>query len=441
MHYTSAFYMRLSLLNFDQRAGSLEEKSCPIERFGRNIMNNLKRRTLFCLLSGAALSAVSFSHATAQDRTSVKIGYAVSKSGANATGAGITTIPNYKLWVKEVNDAGGLTLPDGKRLTVDVVEYDDRSSAEDAVRFTERLASQDKVDFILPPWGTGFNLAVAPLYDRFGYPQLAVTGVTDKAPDFAARWKKSFWMLGGGHDYANALADVLKAAREAGQINDRVAVISVADGFGIDLIKAARPALKEAGFTLAYDKSYPVGTSDFAALVNEAAASGADSFIAFSYPPDSFAVTKQAQTARYNPKVFYVGVGGAFPIFPKVSDGKQEGVISIGGVDGSSDRIEDYFKRHEAFIGTKPDSWASAITYASLEMLAQSIERVGLDKAAVAGELSTGSFDTVIGPVKLEDNQLRQLWWAGQWQGERFVAIAPAERPGAAKPLVPKPQW
>lgn len=115
-------------------------------------MNNLKRRTLFCLLSGAALSAVSFSHATAQDRTSVKIGYAVSKSGANATGAGITTIPNYKLWVKEVNDAGGLTLPDGKRLPVDVVEYDDRSSAEDAVRFTERLASQDKVDFILPPW-------------------------------------------------------------------------------------------------------------------------------------------------------------------------------------------------------------------------------------------------------------------------------------------------
>ncbi|MNV87954.1 hypothetical protein D3C71_1821170 [compost metagenome] len=74
-------------------------------------------------------------------------------------------------------------------------------------------------------------------------------------------------------------------------------------------------------------------------------------------------------------------------------------------------------------------------------MLAQSIQRVGLDKVAVANELSTGSFDTVIGPVKLEDNQLRQLWWAGQWQGERFVAIAPADRPGAAKPVVPKPQW
>lgn len=404
-------------------------------------MHILKRRTLFCLISTFALSTVSFGPALAQERTSVKIGYAVSKSGPNATGAGITTIPNYTLWVKEVNEAGGLQMPDGKRLPIEAIEYDDRSSAEDAVRLTERLASQDEVDFILPPWGTGFNLAVAPLYDRFGYPQLAVTGVTDKAPEFAARWKKSFWMLGGGHDYAVALAQVLKTAREAGTINDKVAVISVADGFGIDLIKAARPALEEAGFTLAYDKTYPAGTSDFAALMNEAVGSGADSFIAFSYPPDSFAVTKQAQTAKYNPKVFYVGVGGAFPIFPKVSEGRQEGVMSIGGVDGSSQKIEDYFKRHEALIGVKPDSWASAITYASLEMLAQAIGRVGLDRAAVSAELSSGSFETVIGPVKLEDNQLRQLWLAGQWQKDRFVAIAPADRAGAASPIIPKPAW
>lgn len=120
-------------------------------------MTILKRRTLFCLLSGIAVSAITPSLSHAQDRTSVKIGYAVSKSGANATGAGITTIPNYKLWVKEVNDAGGLTLPDGSRLPIEVVEYDDRSSAEDAVRSTERLASQDKVDFLLPPWGPGLT--------------------------------------------------------------------------------------------------------------------------------------------------------------------------------------------------------------------------------------------------------------------------------------------
>ncbi len=130
-------------------------------------------------LSAVGLSAVLFSAtaepAIAQERTSVKIGYVVSKTGANAGGAGITTIPNYVLWVKEIKDAGGLELPGGKRLPIEVIEYDDRSSAEEVVRATERLATQDKVDFILAPWGTGFNLAVAPLFDRFGYPQLAVS--------------------------------------------------------------------------------------------------------------------------------------------------------------------------------------------------------------------------------------------------------------------------
>ena len=404
-------------------------------------MQELTRRRVTALMAGAAVLALTATAPFAQERQSVRIGYAVSMSGANATGAGITTLPNYRLWVHEVNEAGGLTLSDGSRLPIEVVEYDDRSSAEDAVRAVERLATQDRVDFILPPWGTGFNLAIAPMMDRFGYPQLAVTGVTDRAAEFAERWPRSYWMLGGGRDYAQSLAEVLAAAREAGQVNDRVAVISVADGFGIDLISAARPALAEAGFTLAYDRTYPVGTSDFAAMIAEAQNSGADSFIAFSYPPESFAVTNQARTAGFNPAVFYVGVGGAFPIYPNVAQGAHEGVISIGGVDGGSERIADYFARHNAFIGQNPDSWASAITYASLEMLAQSIERVGLDRDAIAAELSSGAFDTVIGPVQLEDNQLRSLWLAGQWQGDRFVAIAPSGREGAAAPIIPKPEW
>ena len=151
--------------------------------------NTSRRRALKTLsLSAILLCTTAGFSAIAQERTSVKIGYVVSKTGPNAGGAGITTIPNYVLWAKEVKDAGGLELPGGKRLPIEVIEYDDRSSAEEVVRATERLATQDKVDFILAPWGTGFNLAVAPLFDRFGYPQLAVSAVTDKAPQFVKRW-------------------------------------------------------------------------------------------------------------------------------------------------------------------------------------------------------------------------------------------------------------
>ena len=405
-----------------------------------------ERRGVLRLAALAASAAIAYgaggataSHA--QDRSSVKIGYAVSKTGVNAAGAGVTTIPNYKLWVDDVNKAGGLKLPDGSQLPIEITEYDDRSAAEEAVRAIERLATQDKVDFILPPWGTGFNLAIAPLMDRLGYPQLAVTAVTDKAPEFAARWKKSFWLLGGGSDYAKSLAGVMATARDAGTINNKVAMISVADGFGIDLVNGARPALTEAGFELAYDKTYPLGTTDFGTLVNEAQASGADTFIAFSYPPGSFALTKQAQVVSFNPKVFYLGVGVAFPIYPKMNDGNVEGVMSLGGVDTGSEEIASYFERHTALNGQPPDSWASAVTYASLQMLQQAIERKGLDRDAVSQELSSGEFETILGKIRMEDNQLRTLWWTGQWQDGKFVAIAPADREGAGEAVIPKPAW
>jgi branched-chain amino acid transport system substrate-binding protein len=93
-----------------------------------------------CLVAGAA----------AQAQNSIKIGYAISKTGPNTGGASITTLPNYQLWVKEVNAAGGIMLS-GKRVPVEIVEYDDRSNSEEAVKAVERLATQDKVDFILPP--------------------------------------------------------------------------------------------------------------------------------------------------------------------------------------------------------------------------------------------------------------------------------------------------
>lgn len=104
-------------------------------------MQELTRRRVTALMAGAAVLALTATAPFAQERQSVRIGYAVSMSGANATGAGITTLPNYRLWVHEVNEAGGLTLSDGSRLPIEVVEYDDRSSAEDAVRAVERLAT------------------------------------------------------------------------------------------------------------------------------------------------------------------------------------------------------------------------------------------------------------------------------------------------------------
>lgn len=406
-------------------------------------MTVFNRRTV---LQGAGLAALTAAvgpsfKVLGQDRTALRIGYAVAKTGANAGGAGMTTIPNYQLWVKDVNDAGGIALKSGK-VPIEIIEYDDRSAAEETVRAIERLATQDKVDFILAPYGTGTNLASGPTFDKFGYPQLAVTAVTDMAPEFARRWTKSFWMLGGGSDYATSLVRLLAGQRDAGTINNKVAIASVTDGFGIDLSKAATPAFTEAGFELVYDKSYPLGTADFAPIINEVAGLGADTFVGFTYPPDTFAFTQQSIVANFNPKVFYLGVGTAFPSFARVNGANANGVMGTGGVDGSSDLIADYFARHRALIGEDPDSWASAVTYASLQILQQAIEKVGdVDRQAVAAEIASGEFDTIIGKVKLVDNQLRALWTVGQWQDGTFVGLMHTERTDVGEPILPKPAW
>ena len=152
-------------------------------------------------LSGLALAgALSLAAPAAMAQDKVKIGYAISKTGPNAGGANITQIPNYQLWVKEVNDKGGL-LVGGKRLPIEVIEYDDRSNSEEAVRAVERLITQDKVDLLFPPWGTGLNLAVGPVFNKYGYPQLTFSAVTDRAPDLAKRLPNSFWFLGNSKQY------------------------------------------------------------------------------------------------------------------------------------------------------------------------------------------------------------------------------------------------
>jgi branched-chain amino acid transport system substrate-binding protein len=114
-------------------------------------------RRKFAIVSGAALTAAGIPWARAAGPPDkIRIGYAISLNGPFTQAAAITTLPNYKLWIHDVNERGGIMVKQyGKRLPIDVVEYDDGSSQENAIRLTEKLISDDKVDFALPPWGTG----------------------------------------------------------------------------------------------------------------------------------------------------------------------------------------------------------------------------------------------------------------------------------------------
>jgi branched-chain amino acid transport system substrate-binding protein len=400
----------------------------------------MRLSTIVAAFAGMMASGIA---AHGQTPNSIRIGYAISLSGPNAPGAGITTLPNYHLWVKEVNAAGGIMLKSiGKRVPIEVTEYDDHSNVDNAVEAIERLITRDKVDFILSPWGTGINLAVGPLLHDAGYPHLAVTALSDRAPELAKLWPNSFWLLGTMTGAAQGFAETIAKLRSEGKIGNTVAMVSVADQLGIGLAKAARRALKKSGFDLIYDRSYPVEPQDMTAIMTEVKQLNPDSFVAFSYPPDTIAITERARALSFNPKVFYTAVGTAFPLYKQRFGADVEGVMGLGGWNADGPESKAYFKRHMEMTGQEPDRWASPVTYASLQMLQQAIERAGkIDRVAVIKELQTGTFETILGQVKLENNLYKENWWVGQWQNGEFHGIAPAALPGAQQIMFPKPAW
>src|SRR5215831_18127921 len=387
--------------------------------------------SLFAAAGLAAMLAASTASA-AEAPKSVRIGYAVSLSGVNAQGAAVTTLPAYKLWVDDVNKKGGLMIKEfGKRIPIEVTEYDDTSNAETMVRLTERLMTQDKVDFVLPPWSTGFNLAVAPIYARNGYPQLTVTANTNDAENLVKQMPTLFFFLTPPRNLGAALVEVLGKLKSEGKINNKIVMLSVADQFGAEASSGVTPVLKSAGFDIVISKSYPLGAADLTNEIKEAKASGADTFIAYSYPPDTFMLTGTAITQGYNPKIFYTAVGTAFAAYGGNFKDKVQGVLGIGGWNPALPGAEDFVKRQTAVTGHAPDGWASPVTYASLQILEQAIEKAGtLNHKKIIDTIANGGpWNTICGPIDMKTHIREKQWGVGQWQDGQFIGVSPSNMP------------
>ncbi len=389
----------------------------------------------------AAGTAVAVPLARADIPDEIRIGYAISKTGPYAAGAGMTVLPNYQMWAADLEKAGGLQVG-GKRVPVKFIEYDDRSNSEEGVRAVERLISQDKVHFVLPPWGTAMNLAVGPILDRHGYPHLTTTMITDRIPQLRERWPNTFFFTLTSTDYALGIVALLEKLRTEGKIQGRVAMVNVADQFGIELSKAAREALKKAKFEIVYDQSYPLGTQDLQSMLNEVRRREPEAFLGFSYPPDTMALNDQARAVGLNPPVFYTAIGTVFPIFKERFGENAEGVLGLGGVSVELPATAAYRERHRAMFGKEADYNGSAVTYATLQVLQQAIERAGtVDRKAVAEQIRTGTFDTVIGKFKLKDRIWAEASEVGQWQDGVFQPVHPADAIGLKPVRFPKPKW
>lgn len=402
----------------------------------------MNRRTMLARVTAgvAAVTTASFLSFSAFAADTIKIGAVAPKTGGLAGGSLVSHWPNIELWVKEVNGRGGLKLKDGQK-KIELIEYDDKTNPGEHIKAVQRLATQDNVDFIIAPYGTGFNIAAAPIYAKYGYPQVAVTSITDQIGELTERYHTLFFTLGSTTAFVEGVRDILVKMRDKGEINNRVAMVNVADAFGIELADVARPLFKEAGFDLVYDKSYPLGTPDLSPIVKGAKAANPDAFIAWSYPPDTFGLTEQAIIEDLNVKVFYTAVATSFPAYAGKFGSKINNVLGAGGVNPDDPKIADYRKRHKDVTGKDADYWASANTYVSLQVLEQAIEGVGeVDRAKVTQYIKDHTFDTIMGEIKFENQNSEKFWSVGQWQDGVFRGVESVNIDGAV-PVRVKDGW
>jgi branched-chain amino acid transport system substrate-binding protein len=391
-----------------------------------------RRQAVRVLAAGAATVAFP----SLAEAGPVRVGYAIARTGPWTGGAQVSQEPNYVLWAEQQNAAGGLDVK-GTRRRVELVSFDDRSDVETCVRTYEKLMGSDKVDLVLPPWGSNANFAVAPIANRFGYPFLAPTALSKKLVEMQLPY--FFLMLQQPGPMTGALVDMLKANGAKS-----MAVVYVDDLFGLENYAALKVALQGSGISLVEDKSYPGGVKDLSPVLRSIKDKNPDAFVGFTYPPDTILASKQAKEVGLNPRFFYASVGTAFQLYKNVMTAAgAEGVCGMGSWNAkTSPAARAYFEAHtKKFDGKEPDRWASGHCWAALEILTAAVKKHGLDRKAIREYVATTDHATIIGRVKFTGSENTATpGTVSQWQKGEFEVVWP--KSAATAPLnANKPAW
>src|SRR5579872_6868423 len=120
----------------------------------------MKRRTLL----GGAMAAAVFGFATgaiAEDAP-IKIGMSMAQTGGLAA-AGKSSLLGIQIWRDDINAKGGLL---GRK--VELVVYDNKSSASETPAIYSKLIDVDKVDLLFAPYATVPTAPIMPLVKQRG---------------------------------------------------------------------------------------------------------------------------------------------------------------------------------------------------------------------------------------------------------------------------------
>ncbi|VFR26923.1 Putative branched-chain amino acid transporter substrate-binding protein [plant metagenome] len=359
----------------------------------------MKLKTFVPALLALALAA------GAQAQSVIKIGAPLALTGGLAD-EGKKQQVAYDMWARRVNDAGGIQVGD-KKVKVELVSYDYQSDEKRAQQMAERLITQDRVDFMTAPFGSGHTKVVAGVAERYGVPVMASVASSESV--FNQGYKFLFGTLAPNGGLVDAMIKTFGA-----QMPDvkKIAILGREDVFPRSMATAMRDSAEKAGLTIVHNEFYPVGALDHSASLSKIKASGAQWIYITGYTKDLILARKQMADLGVTAPVVTMVTGPAYQEFIDGLGKLADGVSSTTWWHHSTEyTADDVFGSTKAFYDEfvsrqkhDPD-YVHASAAAALIALQKAIEKAGTtDKAKVRDALATLDIETFYGPIKFGAN-------------------------------------
>ena len=382
---------------------------------------------------------------TPPEQDKIVIGAARPVSGVNSFFEENAFGPAYKLWVQDVNAAGGIDVA-GKKLPVEMKVYDDQSDLDTSLRLLTKLMEEDKVDFVFAPTSTAFLFAAAGVANQHKYILMSAEGGATTLEKEAEKGDLPYFFQAlsySNHNQMPAFADILK---EAGA--KTAAVVYLDDLHGIEYQAQAAVYFSGAGVDIVSNVAIPPDIKDMSSIVRQIQQENPDVVCFFAYPPQNILAMQTMMQLNYNPKAVLLGPGGSFQFFANIFGPAMEGVMFEGAWSvNSSPEAKAYYDKLVEFMGTDEnvDFWGAIIYRAELEFFQQAIEKAGtLDQDKIAEVMRTEHFPTVMSPDTFFTNQIfdnsSYAGQIGQWQNGVAEVIDVGDK-RTAPPIYPKPAW
>jgi branched-chain amino acid transport system substrate-binding protein len=345
--------------------------------------------------------------------------------------------PAYKMWVDDMNAAGGINVG-GKKLKVELKVYDDESNLDNCTRLLTKLMEDDKVDWVLGPQSTAFLFAGAGIAQAHGYIMCSAEGGATTLESEMAKGQLPlfFQFLNYSNHYQIPVqVDIFK---EVGAKTVSIAYLD--DLHGIEYNGQAQ---------VFFPSPVPQFIKDVSSVVNKWVQEKPDVVLSYQYPDESILTLMTMIGMNYSPKAFVGGPGCATQAIYNIFEGKADGIMFEGAwTPKQSPAVKDFYDKLVTFVGDKAnvDFWGPLIYRSELQFIQQCIEKAGtLNHEAIAKQLRTAHFPTLMTDDMFMTNQiLDRSCYAGQlgqWQNGFPQVIDPAPKRTAKEIWYPKPTW